>query len=170
MIFILTGEVNSGKTTLLKKLVGELEKRNLRVEGFLSEAIWRNDEKIGYNFLDLRSRASVPFIRRSGQKDWERIGPYFFIPESLVRVKGLILSSQEADVVVIDEVGPLELSGRGIWPALSEGLFQRGQSFLLVARRSVCQNLISVLGEIEVQVFGMEEKNIFSRLLEAIVA
>jgi len=44
MIFILTGPVHSGKTTFLKKVVNELKEQNFQIDGFLSEAVLKNQE------------------------------------------------------------------------------------------------------------------------------
>ena len=168
MVFFLTGAVNSGKTTLLKRVVDQLKKRNLHLEGYLSEALWEREGKIGYNLYDLRRERSIPFIRREGRKDWERVGPFFLIPESLARAKELILRGAGADVLVVDEVGPLEISGRGVWPALEQCVFEREQKFLLVVRKSILESAARIMRQKEIKIFNMEDGDIYSRLVEEI--
>jgi len=168
MIFILTGPVNSGKTTFLKKVIEELERQKLKLNGFLSEAVEQNQIKIGYDLLDLRRKESIPFIRMSGQKDWQRIGPYFFIPEGLAWAKRVILRRREREILVVDEIGPLELTGKGLWPALEKVIFQRSQKVLIVLRRSILKNFLEVVGKRKIKVFDMEEEGIFSRLIQEI--
>lgn len=168
MIFILTGPVNSGKTTLLKRVVKELKKQKFKVDGFLSEALWENEEKIGFNLFDLRGERVIPYIRKSGQRDWERSGSYFFTPQGMNWAKQAILRSAEADIFVVDEIGPLELSGKGLWPALDKITFERAQIFLFVVRKSILNDLLKVLRKGKKRIFDVENGEIFSRMVEEI--
>ena len=168
MIFILTGPVGSGKTTFLKRVIDKLKKQKIKMDGFLSEAIVRHQEKIGYNLMDLGEGKSFPFIRKSGHQDWQRIGPYFFIPEGLSRAKKIILRSKEAEILVVDEIGPLELSGKGLWDVLEQIIFPRFQKYLFVVRREILEDFLKMVGKIETKIFDIKEKDVFPRLLEEI--
>jgi len=128
----------------------------------------KDQGKIGYDVLDLGSEKSIPFIRRSGRKGWQRIGPYFFIPEGLAWAKKIILRSREAEILIVDEIGPLELSRKGFWPALEKVIFQRAQECLFVLRRSVLEDFLEVIGKINVKIFDIEEEEVFLRLIEEI--
>ena len=168
MIFILTGPVNSGKTTFLKRAIEEFKRQRLSLDGFLSEAVMKNQEKIGYDLLDLKMKISVPFIRKSGQKDWQRIGCYFFIPRALDLAKRIILRSKEAEILIVDEIGPLELAGHGFWPALEKVIFKRARKFLFVLRKSVLEDFLSIVGKRKAKIFDVEDEEIFSPMLEEI--
>lgn len=170
MIFILTGPVDSGKTTFLKRVIEKLKKQKVKMDGFLSEAIVKDQEKIGYDLVDLGDGKSVPFIRKSGQQDWQRIGPYFFIPEGLSRAKKIILRSREAEILVVDEIGPLELSKQGLWDVLEQVIFQRVQEYLFVLRREILEDFLKMVGKIEIRIFDIEEEDVFPRLIEEIQA
>ena len=168
MIFILTGPVHSGKTTLLKEVVRELKEKKYRVDGFLSETVGKKKQAIGYNLFDLREERSIPFIRRTGEKDWQKIGSYFFIPQSLAEAEKIILRGKEADILVVDEVGPLELSGKGFWPALKQVVFHPLENFLLVMRINIIEEFLAMLGRGEVKIFNIKNKEVFHRLIEEI--
>ena len=168
MIFILTGPVNSGKTTFLKRVIEELKKQQVKMDGFLSEGIVKDQEKIGYDLVDLRVGKSVPFIRKTGQQDWQRVGPYFFIPKALSRAKKIILRSREEEILVVDEIGPLELSGQGLWDALEQVIFQRLQKYLFVLRREILEDFLKMVVKIEIKIFDIKEEDVFPRLLEEI--
>jgi nucleoside-triphosphatase THEP1 len=170
MIFILTGSVDSGKTTFLKRIIEELKKQKIKMDGFLSEAIRQDQEKIGYDLRDLGGGKPVPFIRKSGRQDWQRIGPYFFIPEGLSWAKKIILRSREAEILVVDEIGPLELSKQGLWDALEQVIFQRVQEYLFVLRREILEAFLKMVGKIEIKIFDIEEEDVFPRLIEEIRA
>ena len=168
MIFILTGPVHSGKTTLLKRLVRELKGQKYRLDGFLSEAVREKEETVGYDLFDLKRERSIPFIRRTGEKEWQRIGSYFFIPQGLAEAEKIILRGIEADILVVDEVGPLELSGKGFWPVLKQVIFKPLPSFLFVMRIAVLRDFLAILGKGETKIFNIKSKEVFHRLIEEI--
>ena len=134
MIFILTGPVHSGKTTTLKRIIQQVERENLVVDGFLSEAVFKDQERAGYDLFDLKKEKSIPLLRKSGKKDWQSVGSYFFLPSGLEAAQRIISRSQNSDICVVDEIGPLELSGKGFWPALKPILFPPLISFLIHAQ------------------------------------
>jgi nucleoside-triphosphatase THEP1 len=168
MIFILTGPVHSGKTTLLKNVVEELKRQKYRIDGFLSEPIWKSEEIVGYDLFDLKEERSIPLMRRTGEKKWQKIGSYFFIPQGLAKAEKIILREKDVDILVVDEVGPLELSGKGFWPALEQVIFNPSNIYLLVVRINILEDFLPTLGKREVKIFDIKNKESFSRLIEEI--
>lgn len=168
MIFLLTGPIHSGKTTLLRKVVQELKRENVNVHGFLSEVILKSDRIIGYDLFDLKEEKAIPFIRREGEKQWEQIGSFYLIPKSLAEASKIILRSRDADLLVVDEVGPLELGGKGLWPALEQVIFQPRAQYLLVARANILEDFLKVLGKREVKVFDIRDEDILPQILDGI--
>jgi len=153
MIFILAGEVGSGKTTLLKKIVGELEIRGIKTDGFLSERIADGEETAGYDLFDMRKRTRIPFLRRNGRVGWQKVGPYFVLPAGLSEAEGIIARSGRPELLIVDEVGPLELEGKGLWPALSRVLADPGRRCFLVVRTGVLADCLKKFKEPPVEIF-----------------
>jgi nucleoside-triphosphatase THEP1 len=169
MIFILTGPVHIGKTTLLERIVYELKKEKIDIDGFLSESVLENQEVIGYDLCDIKEEESIPFIRKEGERDWQRIGPFFFIPQGLARAKEIIFRGKENALLIVDEVGPLELGGKGLWPALKEVIFQPLKRSVLVVRANILEDFLAMLGKSEVKVFDIKEEGVFSHILSGIL-
>ncbi len=167
-IFILTGDVQAGKTTWLKQFVQELRAQSLRHHGFLSEAVMEGGRTVGYNLYDLESRSSAPFLRDKGEDGWERTGPFFFIPSGLARAREIIARRETDSLLIVDEVGPVELLGRGIWPALEQVLFSSGPISLLVIRKSILEDFFNILPRERVRVFELSSADIARRLLDEI--
>ena len=166
MIHILTGTVHSGKTTLLHGVTIQLKSQNINVAGFLSLYTEEKDQFIGYDLLDLRKETRRSFIRKEGNKSWQRIGPYSFIPESLDQAQNIIRRSIDADVCVVDEVGPLELEGKGLWPALKEVISLSAPDYILVVRETIMDNWLKTLGEIPVQVFDISDTKLQKKMVQ----
>jgi nucleoside-triphosphatase THEP1 len=160
MILILTGAVHSGKTSLLRRLSAELKRRGIGVDGFLSLAAFENKEHIGYDLFDLKAETVVPFIRRQGASGWPAVGPYSIRPNVLAEAKRKIVGHQAQDLLVVDEVGPLEIRGEGLWPALSAVLSRPSLRCLLVARRGVLEDLKRLIEGSSVRIFDIGGRSV----------
>jgi nucleoside-triphosphatase THEP1 len=167
MIFILTGEVGSGKTTLLKKIVAELQLRAVPVDGFLSDRIMDGEETVGYDLFDLKKRTRLPFLRRSGRTGWQKVGPYFVLPAGLAEAEKIIGRSAADELLVIDEAGPLELEGKGCWPALSLRLSELSRRCFLVIRKSILEDYLKILGPAPTEIFEAQNSD-WSRIVDTI--
>jgi len=172
MIWLLTGPVHSGKTGLLKKVVPELKKEGFRVDGFLSLAVVVAGETIGYDIFDLKTEAAMPFLRKTGEEGWPKTGPYFILPSALERAQQKILDCDKEDFLIVDEVGPLEVRGEGIWPALSARLKEPSLRCLLVVRRSILRDVLDLVGAGRAEILdaGMEGTRsvLYRRIMDSV--
>ncbi|NLM16944.1 MAG: hypothetical protein GX221_04435 [Candidatus Riflebacteria bacterium] len=146
MIRIITGPVNSGKTSYLR---GCFEKRP-EVRGFLSVKTRDNEQNhIGYDLLDLHTGKSCPFIRKpefliSGWQEANRIGErYSFSSEGFVFARDIFERAlkEQARAFCLDEVGKLELQGDGFAQLLEELLNSSIQEKILVIRESLLTDI-----------------------------
>ncbi|MCK5338882.1 MAG: hypothetical protein KAJ50_08725 [Bacteroidales bacterium] len=114
-IIIITGEVQEGKTTFLIELIALLKAKELRIKGFIARGVHDDSGRIGYDLEDVSNGESCMYIRNSYNKDWYRHGKYYFSPDGLEFGAEIIdeVYCDETDLLVIDEVGPVELKGRG---------------------------------------------------------
>ena len=124
MLFILTGGIRTGKTTWLKARVRELEAEGVPVRGVLAPGVWRDGEKVGIENVLLPSRERVLLATPAEDGCSTGLG-WEFDAAALARVNahlvGLAADSGDAQpgLLVIDEVGPLELRrGAGLTAAL----------------------------------------------------
>lgn len=129
MLFILTGDVRTGKTTWLRARVGELEAAGVPVRGVLAPGVWRGGEKVGIEneLLPSRERVLLATPVNRGQSPIDRCG-WDFDAAALARVNahlaGLAATAGEKDarpgLLAVDEIGPLELRhGGGLTEALA---------------------------------------------------
>jgi nucleoside-triphosphatase THEP1 len=95
----------------------------------------------------------------------EQAGPYVFVPATLERARAIIRDADPSGLLVVDEVGPLELAGGGLWPALRDVLRRQDRTTLLVVREEILAGLSAALAPVVPVVFDVRDAG-DRRLLE----
>ena len=109
MINIITGDIDSGKTSYLKDLY-EQERRG---DGILSLKHYEKGVFLGYDVVHLKTGEKRAFIRMKSNlpEEWDgelEIGKYSVSQQGLDFAKEL-LNNIEKGPIYIDEIGPIEL-------------------------------------------------------------
>jgi nucleoside-triphosphatase len=138
---LVVGEPRSGKTSWCRGYIDWLQKRGSSVGGILSPAIEKQGQRVGSNALDLLTGEEIPFARLSRYRSFkggEKIGDYTISRDGILFACGAIKRAVESrcGLVVIDEVGPLELGGKGLMPAVELALASP-VNVLIVVRSSL---------------------------------
>jgi nucleoside-triphosphatase THEP1 len=165
-LLILTGPVHAGKTTFLQGFLEEQKKAGLRLNGILSVAHFEMHTRLGYDALDLRTGDRFPLLRKFSEPGWTHAGPYGVVPEGLVRAKAVVCNFRDSDLCVIDEMGPLELSGEGFWPCFLE-LRERRRPVLTVVRQDLVKPFSHACG-VKPKIFRLDESDLAPRLRRAL--
>jgi len=124
---LVVGEPRSGKTSWCRQYIDWRRKSGSSVGGILSPAIEKQEQRVGSNALDLLTGKEVPFARLSRYRSFkggEVVGDYTISRDGILFACGAIERAVESrrDLVVIDEVGPLELRGKGLMSAVELAL------------------------------------------------
>ena len=134
-IYLVTGAVGEGKTAWLVKLTGLMKERGISTGGILALRIMEEGKTTGYDITDISSGSRTPFLRQTGDAT---VGvERFTMDEAGFRAGQRALDpsvNRTMDVVIIDEVGPLELRGQG-WSDRISGLLHETRAILILAVR-----------------------------------
>jgi len=155
MILILTGPVHGGKTSFLERSLARWTGQGLACAGFLSIATADANGARSYDLLELRTGRRHPFLRCEGGPGAERSGPFYFVPETLDLARRIIRTAGPGGLFIVDEVGPLELRGGGVWPALRETIGRPGRNILLVVREEILEDVTAALAPIVPLIFDV---------------
>ena len=111
-IFVITGDPGIGKTTVVMRVAETLKQRGLMIGGIVSREIRNsNNVRIGFEFVDLTTneRATLSSTTGSGP----RMGKYFVdLDGCRFAVKSLIKAIKNSDVIICDELGPMEFKSK----------------------------------------------------------
>jgi len=144
MIFVVTGSVGAGKTTLVKFLVNSLRSSGLRLAGYVSEAVRLKGKTAGYDLFEINSGRRLPFLRKADiNGQLTGAGQFYFLPSGLKAARDTIRSASDSDLLVVDEIGPAEVRGEGVWPDLYPLLNKI--NCLLVIREKLLADFLPVL-------------------------
>lgn len=155
MVLVLSGPVHGGKTTFLERSLPLWADRGLSCSGFLSPAVADANGEKGYDLVEIGTDRRWPYLRRQGDPGGERIGPYVFVPGALGRARSIIRDAAPAGLLVVDEVGPFELRGGGLWAALREALMSPGRTLLLVVREEILEDIAVRVAPVVPRVFNV---------------
>ena len=116
---LLTGRPGCGKTTLIKRVVSKLA---LRAGGFYTEEMREAGTRVGFKLVTLDGKEAV--FAHIDFKTPERLGKYGLDLSTLeaVGVKAIHESVRIQQLVVIDEIGPMEIRSAIFRDAVSEAL------------------------------------------------
>ena len=112
MKIFLTGKPRSGKSTVLARIIDILKKNGLKIGGFITPEIRVSGKRIGFKVVDVYSGEEGILAKVcTCVQDKPRVGKYCVDVEDFERValKALDFVMKECDLIVVDELGKMEL-------------------------------------------------------------
>lgn len=131
-IYILTAPIQSGKTT---SLLDWAEKNNVR--GILTPVI--NARRM---FMNAATKEQWPMEATADENEILNIGRFNFSKQGFEKAVTTIREAiKEKGWLVIDEIGPLELQGKGFHDVLQEVVASGKERIILVVREGLAQQV-----------------------------
>ena len=143
-LIAVTGPKRAGKTTLCARLVARCVAAGWRVGGVLAPDRTENGAKVGIDVVWLRDGQRRPLARIVPDGDAATVGEYAFDDAVLAETLAVLLRdlATPLDLVVIDEIGRLELiQSGGYAPALAAVAETQARVVVFTVRESYVQAL-----------------------------
>lgn len=140
-----TGPRHSGKTTGATHLVEHVRADGLSVAGILAPSLWQDGRLTGFDIVDLATGRRVSLAMRE-HVGGVRMGRFTFSDEGLSLGREALVDSaaMKADLIVVDEYGPLELGGGGWRGSVDRLIGAASGCILLVVRRSLIDAMVEL--------------------------
>ncbi len=119
-LFLITGLSGAGKTTWCGEVVQRARARGLRVAGLWSPAVLADGRKIGIDMVDLHTLERRRLANLRGKEATAVSTIQWAFDEAVIAWGNAVLAHlPESDLLVIDELGPLEfMRGEGLLAGL----------------------------------------------------
>ncbi len=106
----LSGLPGVGKTTTLIRTVQMLEEEGFKVGGMITEELKEGNRRVGFYVMDWATKNKEIFAHKDFESRY-KVGPYGINVDVLDRVgvKALEDAINTADIIIVDEVGKMEV-------------------------------------------------------------
>jgi nucleoside-triphosphatase THEP1 len=143
MVIIITGAIGVGKTTICEKVVEIIRSSGYSCGGILTH-------KAAHESLiasDIQTGESAILAGTDNKFDGPRTLRYSFNPEAIKFGIRAVNKAIDSDVLIIDELGHLELGGEGFAPSLELVKTGRVRNSVLVIRKELLPAFLAQLGD-----------------------
>ena len=120
----ITGLPQAGKTDILLRVIGMLESEGIKVGGMITEAILDGGKRVGFNIMDWETKEKDVMAHKDIETETSRmrVEDYGVNVEAIERigVPAIMNAIENADVIVIDEIGRMEVLSPAFVEAVKE--------------------------------------------------
>jgi len=138
-IVIITGDIHQGKTSVAQSVVSMLIEKGIRIGGFLAIGKDIDGVRTGFSIKEIDSGETMLLCSIEEDENSVKTGHYYF-NEAAMKWGDTILAPENLDskeLVVVDELGPLELEGKGWSAAIEKVCEQKSLPHLWIVRKSI---------------------------------
>jgi len=135
LLVVVTGRPGAGKTPAIRSLAAGLRERGLSVAGFVQIPVWAEGDKGGYLVRDVASGAERTLAVKVGDERGEHGTPFRFEPAGFAFARAALARATAGSVLILDELGPVELRGGGHMPAVRRALARPGLAAVVATVR-----------------------------------
>ena len=124
---LLTGRPGVGKTTMVNRIYEHYSKNGFRIEGMTTREVRDRGARTGFMITDLSSGQEGWLAKKDGGPG-PRIGSYVVVSHELEKIGVSALERSmngDADLVIVDEIGPMEMTSASFRNNISKVLNRR---------------------------------------------
>lgn len=155
-VFIISGEKHKGKTTFVKALIEIFNQKKIMTGGFIAPGKFENNQRSEFSIFDVKSGKNM-LLSSIHFGEGESSGPFRFNREAQEFGKEILKPENlhGCQFVVIDEIGPLELKGKG-WASSIDILMGIPEiTHIWVVRKKLVNEVIKKWQILDVNVFDI---------------
>jgi len=111
-VILLTGRPGVGKTTIVNRIHEHYSASGLKIEGMTTREVREGNARTGFMITDLSS-GQEGWLAKKDLTAGPRVGSYVVASEDLERIGVAALERSmkgPADLVIVDEIGPMEMT------------------------------------------------------------
>ncbi len=151
----ITGRPGVGKTTIIELLLDLLP---LSAGGMISKEIRVCGHRVGFSLIDVAT-GEEGVLAHLHHRDGPKVGRYTVDLRSLeeIGIRAVRRAVEECELVVIDEIAPMELMSSAFTPAVEEAL--AGDTSLLISTHAHADHPLAHRVRQELTLFRVKQSN-----------
>jgi nucleoside-triphosphatase len=126
-VILLTGRPGVGKTTLVNRVYEHYSKHGFKIEGLTTREVREGGARTGFMITDLSS-GQEGWLAKKDLGTGPRVGSYIVVSDDLEKIGVAALERSingPADLVIVDEIGPMEMTSASFRNSISKVLIGR---------------------------------------------
>jgi nucleoside-triphosphatase len=122
-ITLVTGVPGTGKTTVIMRVADAFKAKGYKIGGMTTKEHREGEARVGFLIQDI-STGEQGWLAHVNQQNGPRIGKYRVNLDDLENIgaKAIHEATETADVIIIDEIGPMELNSQTFREAVQEAI------------------------------------------------
>jgi nucleoside-triphosphatase len=158
--FLITGRPGSGKTSVIEGAIEILRKRGYKAGGLYCPEIRKAGARLGFKMIDLMTQEER-ILAHVDQPTGPRVSKYRVNVENVNTMSEAAIGRalREADLVVIDEIAPMEIHSRGFRDAVRAALDSPKPLLAVIHQRTTTGFIGSVKARPDVRLWEVTPSN-----------
>jgi nucleoside-triphosphatase len=163
----ITGKPKIGKSTIIKEVIGRLKTEGIAAGGMLTSDIHERGRRVGFSIEDINSgvKGVLAHVHQGGTK----VGKYGvnLIDLDSIGANSIkdAISSPDIAVVIVDEIGPMELKSKRFINAIEEAISSDKHIIVSVHQRSEHELVRRIKHDFEIFVVTEENRDEIAMVL-----
>jgi nucleoside-triphosphatase THEP1 len=165
---VVTGPSSGGKTETVRAVAERLGSTGVPIAGFVQPGEFAEGRKVGFRLCDVATGEEAALATLGERREGDFGTRFQFADEGFRLGREALSRASSGAVVIIDELGPVELRGQGHMPAVRDALAVAGlRGAIVVVRRALVPTLLAELEASDAIVVDVEAEG--DRAVQAIV-
>jgi nucleoside-triphosphatase len=159
-LLFLTGPSGIGKTSILLRTIDSLNAKGLKTGGMISREVREKGIRVGFEIVDIKT-GQKGWLAHINQPTGPQISKYRVNMNDLNRigVAAIKKAVEEADVIVVDEIGPMELFSTKFKEAIIKSMKSEKQILGTIHARSRDPFIIKIKTHEEANIIEVTMEN-----------
>ena len=146
-LIIIVGDAGVGKTPWVEQLIKSLLNKGKTVDGLISKKSQESDDKWHHDLIRISTNEECKLTTMDEINTDIKIGKFNFFEDSINWGNDHLISINNPDWIIIDEVGLLEFDVGGFFPGLQSVVANFGGHLVITIRLALFQHLDSFISQ-----------------------